>query len=270
MIRRVLHGSALVLLLIVAGCVALMADTELPHPEVIHLDRLTLSADDQTALTEQLDALVAALAEDLPITRKQAERMDWTEQRLAILVAGLLSEAGFVTQVVWGGAQEPVLSWVLAGLTVVGDEIVWIPVDVVWGDRDEDSVGRIPWVDVAEATRFEDTYVSFDGMLELAANTPPVAAIRRSLDLYVKKTLLRFYADPSEDVDGELIIYLWSIDGGAPMKTTVPLLMHRFLRAGEYTIALTVMDDRGATAVDEMEIVVLEEEPDCRACDPDA
>ena len=77
-------------------------------------------------------------------------------------------------------------------------------------------------------------------------------------------------SSPSEDVDGELIIYLWSIDGGAAMKTTVPLLMHRFLRAGEYTIALTVIDDRGAMAVDEMEIVVLEEEPDCRACDPDA
>ena len=269
MIRRFLERSVLALFLVLVSSAALMAETEASLPEIIHLDAVILSADDQTTFDEQLAELEATLSEDLPITRKQAERWDWTEERLAILVAGLLNEAGFEAAVAWGGAEESPRTWVTVAL-LAGDAAIWVPVDVAWGDGDEDRLGRIPWAEGGEASRFEVAYLAVGGVLDLEPNRQPVAAIRRSLDLYVKKTLLRFYADPSEDVDGELIIYLWSIDGGAPMKTTVPLLMHRFQRAGKYTIALTVMDDRGATDFDEMEIVVLEEEPDCRACDPDA
>ena len=268
MIRRVLHSSALVLLLVVGWGATLMADTDLPLPEVIHPDALMLSADDQTAFDEQLDALEVALAEDLPITRKQAERMDWTEQRLAVLVAGLLSEAGFVSKVVWAEVQTFTQTRALAGLEV-GDETVWIPVDVAWGDRDEDRVGRIPWASGLEGTRFEDDFTWVEGIVFLEENELPVAVIRRSIDLYVKKTLLRFYADPSEDPDGEIIIYIWTIDGKVTIPTLDPVLLRSFSRAGEYTIHLTVVDNRGATASDEITIRVLEEEPDCRACDPD-
>ena len=269
MVRRSVDGLLLVVLLSAVLSVAAIAETEAPLPNVIHPDSLAMSADDQAALAEQMEALDALLAEDLPITRKQAERWDWTEERLAVLVAGLLSEGGFESSVVQSGTEETAHTWVVVAVAV-GDQRLWIPVDVVWGDRDEDRTGRIPWVQDAEGAQFQTEYLEVSEIVELETNAPPVAAIRRSLDLYVKKTLLRFYADPSEDVDGELIAYAWSIDGGAPMNTSVPLLMHRFQRAGDYTIALTVMDDRGATATDEMEIVVLEEEPDCRACDPDA
>ena len=266
--RRSVDGLLLIVLFVAALSVAAIAETEALLPNVVHLDSLMLSTDDQTALADQMEALESFLGEDLPITRKRAERLDWTEETLAILVAGLLSEGGFESAVVRGG-EEPARTWTLVAIRV-GDLAIWIPVDVVWGDRDEDRLGRIPWELDVEGARFDEAYLEITEVLALETNAPPVAAMRRSLDLYVKKTLLRFYADPSEDVDGELIVFAWSIDGGAPMTTTVPLLMHRFQRAGDYTISLTVMDDRGATATDEMKIVVLEEEPDCRACDPDA
>ena len=268
MIRRFLDGSVLGVLFVVVLSAAVMAETVAILPEVIHPGALILSVDGQIAFDERFAELEAILSMDLPITRKRAERIDWTEERLAILVAGLLSEVGFETAVVWGGAELSARTWVVVGL-LAGDATIWIPVDVAWGDRDVDHLGRIPWADGAESARFEDAYLVADGMLILEANVPPVAAIRRSLDLYVKKTLLRFYADPSEDPDGEIIVYIWRIDEKMTILTADPVLLRTFSRAGEYTIHLTVMDNRGATAVDEIEIVVLEEKPDCRACDPD-
>ncbi|MDD5646753.1 MAG: PKD domain-containing protein, partial [Candidatus Bipolaricaulis sp.] len=59
-------------------------------------------------------------------------------------------------------------------------------------------------------------------------------------------------ATGSSDEDGSIVLYLWDFGDGTPASAVVARsARHRYVRAGTYTVTLTVVDNRGATATAE-------------------
>lgn len=88
------------------------------------------------------------------------------------------------------------------------------------------------------------------------ANIPPVAhsphpAIR--ITLPVDSALL---VGSGSDEDGEIKGYEWTSNGGVIESPNAATTMIRFTQPGTYTVTLTVIDDRNATAMDYTTIVV--------------
>ncbi|MDW8069690.1 MAG: PKD domain-containing protein [Anaerolineae bacterium] len=83
------------------------------------------------------------------------------------------------------------------------------------------------------------------GCAALQRNLPPQAEFLVEPETaYVGEPIL-FDASPSSDPDGTIVSYEWEFgDGDRDAGVTVA---HAYREAGEYTVTLTVRDDRGAT-----------------------
>lgn len=88
-----------------------------------------------------------------------------------------------------------------------------------------------------------------------AANTPPVAVLNAT-PMLVGTSQIGFDAYKSSDVDGTITSYAWNFgDGDTAVGNYVE---HEFKAAGDYTVVLTVTDDKGASSTDQMIITVVD------------
>jgi PKD repeat protein len=96
-------------------------------------------------------------------------------------------------------------------------------------------------------------------------NQPPIVSFTHDADPGYTKRAVKFDGTGSTDADGHVTSYEWNFgDKGAAdneTKTTDPSVSHQFTAPGDYTVRLTVTDDRGGTAKTERMLQVVEGAP---------
>jgi outer membrane protein OmpA-like peptidoglycan-associated protein len=79
-----------------------------------------------------------------------------------------------------------------------------------------------------------------------AANRAPKAGVKCPAEAEVN-TLVTFDAAGSSDADGDQLTYKWDFGDGTTQSFTFPNATHRYARAGNMTVRLTVEDGRGGS-----------------------
>ena len=85
-------------------------------------------------------------------------------------------------------------------------------------------------------------------------NSSPVADFTFWPEDPMRKEEIGFDASPSYDPDGEIVSYRWDFGDGATAEG--PQVSHAYDEDGEYTVALTVVDDSGAESTVTKTVVV--------------
>jgi outer membrane protein OmpA-like peptidoglycan-associated protein len=78
------------------------------------------------------------------------------------------------------------------------------------------------------------------------ANRPPVARFTAPAEVEAD-SLVTFMAEGSSDPDGDSLTYRWDFGDGSTQSFTFPNATHRYTRAGNYPVRLTVDDGRGGS-----------------------
>ena len=119
-------------------------------------------------------------------------------------------------------------------------------------DADEDGIGDVPY-NISGGMN-KDLYPLMEPYVE---NEPPVADFTFSPEFpFVNETVI-FNASLSFDPDGRIVSYEW--DFGDGMNGTGEIVNHSYSEAGNYTVMLTVTDERGAKN-STMKVVCVREE----------
>jgi len=109
-------------------------------------------------------------------------------------------------------------------------------------DENEDGIGDTPYnISVGDN---QDLYPLMESYVEVK-NKPPVASFYFSPENPVVNETIIFDASLSFDTDGNITAYEWEFGDGA--NATGEIVNHSYSSAGNYTVNLTVTDDRGAT-----------------------
>ncbi|MDD5264736.1 MAG: PKD domain-containing protein [Candidatus Bipolaricaulis sp.] len=217
------------------------------QPQVVQPDSAQYTSAQQGRLRIEIQDLEQTLADPSLGSRMTLGERGWTSVQFAIFSAGALAGLGYKTAAVsarWSGGEHV---WVMVEVNL-GVKTAWIPVEAApSGGSLQVSLGRIPW-DSGQG-RYEERYVTFDRTMELPPNQPPIAAVRFPVASSAGDGTVSFTAMMSRDPDGEIILYVWSVDGAPPvMMTKTWTYEHVFVDAGDHTVTVTVVDDRGARA----------------------
>jgi len=95
-----------------------------------------------------------------------------------------------------------------------------------------------------------------DGFFPDADNTAPVARLLVESRVVLGQPVL-MDATTSGDNDGFITDFLFDPGDGTPLlQTTSAELFHTFETSGEFTVALTVIDDDGTKDTDRVEVLV--------------
>ena len=256
--RRVL--TVTLFLSLILSIAALSGET----PTILQPNDPAYTSTERAAVLSAISRLEDLLATSFPVPRHRLTGQGWTEQDFAAFTAGKIEQGGFTAVLVRGtdaiGAPSV---WIAAGVNL-GARIGWIPVEPMPTDRSNEwQLGFVPTLIRGSVLQFDANYLTFSTVIELPANMPPVAGIRRPLTVLVVDEKETIYGYGSADPDGQIILYEWRIDDEEPIETSTWSLRHTFEEVGEFTIALTVTDNRGATATTSIEVEVLEEDPGC-------
>ena len=79
------------------------------------------------------------------------------------------------------------------------------------------------------------------------ANDQPSAAFTATPTEGMVPLLVQFDATDSEDPDGEIATYYWDFGDGATLADGMAMPSHIYTSEGEFSVELTVVDDRGAS-----------------------
>ena len=95
---------------------------------------------------------------------------------------------------------------------------------------------------------FNERDLALASVVNLPANIPPVAKIRKPVSALVESESSRLLAVTSVDPDGKIVLYKWDFGDGDSETTTIWTVRHAFEKAGDYTVRLIVIDNRGNAA----------------------
>ncbi|MFB6290389.1 MAG: PKD domain-containing protein [Candidatus Bipolaricaulia bacterium] len=85
-------------------------------------------------------------------------------------------------------------------------------------------------------------------------NQLPSASISLGSDTGTAPVTIEFSAEESSDPDGNIESYRWEFGDGTTSRGSQ--VTHRYEQAGDYTVQLTVTDDRGGTATTERSVTI--------------
>ncbi len=243
--------------LVVLLCGCTLAGVGLGEPQVVQPDDAGYSTAQQGALEEAVRGLEHALANPDFGSQRALSPNGWDRLDFAAYTAGSLERLGYQTSIVRRNGNTPDESvWVLVGLELYGTT-AWIPVEPLSNpSRRQSTLGAIPLVGSA-GLRFAAQYVTYDVVVELPPNTPPIAVIRPP-GRVVEGEPTALFGHTSIDYDGEIVLYQWTFPGSEPETTISASIWHTFPAAGMYTIELTVTDSRGAQASTSLTIEIAE------------
>ena len=224
--------------LVAAGWAASGAQPEVLQPESYSVSqRGTLSA----ATTELEERLSDSL---LGSQRRLGERA-WTSQEFSAFTAGALTQLGYETVVVsgqWSGERH---AWVLVEIDVGDDATAWVPVEATPAPGAvQGSLGHVAW---GGGGLYAESYLQYDLVLDLVSNLAPAAIVSLPTTAPLTGEFANFLALQSRDPDGEIILYIWEVEGDRRPTLTKSWSYDRaFEQEGSYTLTLTVVDNRGA------------------------
>ena len=233
-------------------------------PTILQPDDPAYSAAERGALLGAVSQLESLLSASFPVARSRLSGLGWTEQDFAAFTAGKIEQGGYTAVLVRGTDATGAPSvWIAVGVAL-GSRTGWIPVEPMPNDRSNEwQLGFVPTLIRGSAVQFDSNYLTYGTVIELPVNLSPVAGIRRPLTVLVAGEKETIYGYGSADPDGQIILYQWRIDDEDPIETSNWSLRHTFEEVGEFTITLTVIDNRGATASTSIVVEVLEEDPGC-------
>ncbi|RWZ83230.1 PKD domain-containing protein [Glutamicibacter sp. HZAU] len=129
----------------------------------------------------------------------------------------------------------------------IGGDRLWSGASSQWFDGTIDEVAVYPRVLGAGEV---DEHYSLVG----APNQAPVAAFE-----HVAQGLnVQFDASSSADADGTISDYSWDFGDGSTQAASTEGITHVYEQAGEYTVTLTITDDRGGQATASAQVTVAE------------
>jgi len=261
MLRRCSNGLPVLFALLLAWSLALAAAE---GPVVLQPDDPSFSGgEERLALDGMLETLHSDLAGGFPQSVYRLERSGWNDRAFAQYVAGRLAGLGYPSVVVeTDDASGATRLWVLAGVLVGEDRVAYVPVitsrtDVTASNR----LGVIAWSGEA-AGRFDPVYTDYDRVVDVAANRLPTASIIPPRRVVVINERTSFVSS-SRDPDGTIIATAWDFGDGETVSGSSITVMHTYTSLGEFTVTVTVYDDRGGESSAQVTIDVLAEDPGC-------
>ena len=245
----------MVLLLLLPAAIVLAGDL----PQVLQPNATAYSASEVTALTQAITTLTEVLNDSDMASRRYFSPSEWSSRDFAMYTAGVLTEKGYNTLIVSGdGWSDGVHNWVLVGIPL-GAKTAWIPVEAAPEQgHSQQILGRIPsTTDASGKMWFDARYIAFTREVELPPNIPPMAKIRKPVSALLEGESSRLLAVTSVDPDGEIVLYKWDF-GDSDSKTAITwTVRHVFEKAGNYTVRLIVVDNRGSAATTTLVVRVL-------------
>jgi hypothetical protein len=216
------------------------------QPEVLQPDSGAYTAAQSSALasaTAELERTVGSPA--VGASYRALGDRGWTSLEFATFTAGSLAGLGYETvlaSAAWSDGQHV---WVLVGVDV-GNLTAWIPVEATPASGvTQTTLGRIA---SDRAGHYDTRYTQYAQTITLGMNALPIAAIRpRATSPYIGERE-QYFAMGSSDPDGEIVLYVWSVDGDEVERTAQWSCHIKFETEGNHSIGLTVVDNRGARA----------------------
>ncbi len=91
-----------------------------------------------------------------------------------------------------------------------------------------------------------------EGLSSIASNTlkigqAPAAYFTYTPEFPITGEAITFDASDSYDLDGNIVSYVWNFGDGNITTVTTPIITHKYIEQGNYTVALTVADYDGFT-----------------------
>lgn len=230
-------------------------------PQVLQPNETAYSASEVATLTQAITSLETTLDDYNLGSRRYFASDQWGSRDFAAYTAGTLAEMGYEAVLVSGaGWPDGVRTWVLVGIPLEA-RIAWVPVEAspVAG-HSQQILGHVPsTTDAAGNLWFEESYLNFSDVIELPLNLPPVAKIRPPAPPIEVHENLRFMAIGSSDPDGEIVLYQWNFGDGETKISSAWSVRHKFRRSGNFTVTLTVLDNLGKKASNEVRLFVVKE-----------
>jgi hypothetical protein len=225
------------------------------------------SAGDRAQLVAVVGTLEAVLADTTLGSRQPHDQGAWGTREFALYTAGALEQLGYATSVVARSDSGGSTYWVLVRVALAARE-GFVPVDPSpAAGALQYTLGRVPGVGLSTTdARFDERYLTYDEAIALLANQPPVAQIRKPMGTLLVGEKILLLGVLSSDPDGYIVLYRWRVGTQNPIAMEKASFYYAFQDAGSYSIELTVVDNRGASAATTIEIVVVdpskEGEPD--------
>ena len=231
-------------------------------PQVLQPNETAYSAFGVATLTQAITALETALNNYNLGARRYFASDQWDSRDFAAYTGGTLSEMGYETKLVSAACwPDGVRTWVLVEIPF-GARTAWVPVEASpEAGHSQQVLGYIPsTTDGAGRLWFEESYLNFSDVIELPPNLLPVAKIRTPVSAVVAGGSTQFLALTSVDPDGEIVLYQWDFGDGKTKTSTTWTIRHTFKEAGNYTLQLTVIDNRGKSNIASITLHVLQQD----------
>mgnify|MGYP000061762257 CR=1 FL=1 len=180
----------------------------------------------------------------------------WEDAERARYVAGILSSMGYKTLLVHNdeGAGGGLV------LLCANSSLFWVPIIPCHGTTKGCKVlGYIP---ISEEGKIDSFFANWTEVQAPSDNKPPVPVVWTPPRRIFPGESVRFMATGSYDPDGKVVVFLWDFSDGSEASGIV--VAHVFKRAGDYWVALTIVDDRGSMATKRVHVSVEENECGCK------
>lgn len=226
--------------------------------EVLQPNETTYSTVELGVLLPALDRLSEVLSDYSLGSYRYFSPNEWESLNFSAYSAGTLAALGYKTQLVArAGWPDGAHTWVLVGLPLA-ERTAWIPVEASpKPGKSQPTLGYIPsYTDEMGRLWFDASYLDFSQQVELPANLPPVATIRAVPSTCTLGQEATFMAVTSYDPDGEIVRFRWDLGDGR--TSTSRVVHHAFTATGTYSVSLTVIDSRGASATTSLAFRVVE------------
>jgi hypothetical protein len=233
------------LVLTLAMCSGLAWGT--PQPEFLSPDSAAYTPTQRVTLVAASQELERLLRDATLGSQRTLGEGGWASLDFAAFAAGSLAVSGYRAVVVSGAWSTEQHAWVAVAVDLGDGTIAWIPVEAApTANSVATTLGRIAW---GNGGQYDERYTRYDQVMELGANAAPIAAVRGPVAAPDLGEIVRFLALTSHDPDGQIVLYVWSVDeGDVVAMTKTGLYDHTFERDGYHTVTLTVVDSRGGRA----------------------
>lgn len=240
MVRHALIGFLLI-------CTASLLVAAQEAPILIQPQQAGYSASQLSVLEEAIDRLAGDLnCTDLG-SRKRLGEAGWTYEKAAAYTAGSLERLGYQVVIVAQRAEGIVVkAWVVVQIEL-GGAVAWIPVEPLpYEDIHQIDLGIVP---LLSPLVYDASYLSYDSVVELPPNIAPTASFRVPPRGVVETEKTSWFGNASVDPDGEILLYHWTFGEDVQRVTNTLASWYTFEVGGmDYTVTLTVTDNRGAQA----------------------